>query len=213
MFDHMFDMIAESAEVALAREEYRKVLKGLRAQVLTTPEEGTPEEQETWAEEWHRRVQRLTASLVSDALRGIGLGVPAEDKAVFIQMHGVCAMWRAEAAQRAEEEKQRVAREREEVAAEAEVRVREAVCARQEEMARERERAAEEVGMGESVDEEDKENEEAGDEGASAAMVVSPVATPTKKAKTRCREPEFPTRATPRDDPSYHARTYPATCP
>jgi hypothetical protein len=58
MFDHMFDMIAESAEVALAREEYRKVLKGLRAQVLTTPEEGTPEEQETWAEEWHRRVVR-----------------------------------------------------------------------------------------------------------------------------------------------------------
>ncbi|KIJ11581.1 hypothetical protein PAXINDRAFT_15576 [Paxillus involutus ATCC 200175] len=132
MFDHMFDMIAESAEVALTREEYRKALKGLRAQVLTTPEEGmpeeqetwaeewhrrvglraqvlttleegTPEEQETWAEEWHRRVQRLTASLASDALRGIGLGVPTEDKAVFIQMHGVCAMWRAEAAQRVEE--------------------------------------------------------------------------------------------------------------
>jgi hypothetical protein len=118
-------------------------------------------------------------------LRGIGLGVPAEDKAVFIQMHGVCATWRAEAAQRAEEEKQRVAREREEAAAEAEARVREAVRARQEEMARERERAAEEVGMGEPVDEEDEENEEAGEEGTSAAMVVSPVATPTKKAKTR----------------------------
>jgi hypothetical protein len=58
MFDHMFDMIAESAEVALAREEYRKALEGLRAQVLTTPEEGTPEEQEMWAEEWHTRVVR-----------------------------------------------------------------------------------------------------------------------------------------------------------
>ncbi|KIJ15722.1 hypothetical protein PAXINDRAFT_11313 [Paxillus involutus ATCC 200175] len=171
MFDHMFDMIAESAEVALAREEYRKALKGLRAQVLTTPEEGTPEEQEMWAEEWHRRVQRLTASLASDALRGTGLGVPAEDKAVFIQMHGVCATWRAKVAQRAEEEKQRVAREREEAAAEAEAHVREAVRARQEEMARERERAAEEVGMGEPVNEEDEENEEAGDEGA---IVVPP---------------------------------------
>ncbi|KIJ08138.1 hypothetical protein PAXINDRAFT_18705 [Paxillus involutus ATCC 200175] len=180
MFDHMFNMIVESAEVALAREEYRKALEGLRAQVLTTPEEGTPEEQETWAEEWHTRVQRLTASLASDTLRGIGLNVPAEDKAVFIQMRSVCAIWRAEAVQRAEEEKQRVAREREEEAAEAEARVREAVRARQEEMARERERAAEEVGM----DKEDKENEEAGDKGASAAMVVSPVATPTKKAKT-----------------------------
>ncbi|KIJ20739.1 hypothetical protein PAXINDRAFT_6527 [Paxillus involutus ATCC 200175] len=185
MFENMFDMIAESAKVALAREEYRKALEGLRAQVLTTPEDGTPEEQESWAEEWHIKVQRLTASLVSDALRGIGLGVPAEDKAVFIQMHGVCATWRAEAAQRAEEEKQRVAREREEAAAEAEARVREVVRARQEEMARERERAAEEVGMGEPVDEEDEENEEAGEEGTSAAMVVSPVATPTKKAKTR----------------------------
>ncbi|KIJ16501.1 hypothetical protein PAXINDRAFT_10952 [Paxillus involutus ATCC 200175] len=185
MFENMFDMIAESAEVALAREEYRKALEGLRAQVLTTPEDGTPKEQETWAEEWHRKVQRLTASLASDALRGIGLSVPAEDKAVFIQMHGVCATWRAEVAQRAEEEKQRVAREREEAVAEAEARVREAVRARQEEMARERERAAEEVGMGEPVDEEDEENEEAGEEGTSAAMVVSPVATPTKKAKTR----------------------------
>ncbi|KIJ11653.1 hypothetical protein PAXINDRAFT_15472 [Paxillus involutus ATCC 200175] len=184
MFENMFNMIAESAEVALAREEYRKALEGLRAQVLMTPEDGMPEEQETWAEEWHRKVQRLTASLASDALRGIGLGVPAEDKAVFIQMHGVCATWRAEAAQRAEEEKQQVAREREEAAAEAEARVREAVRARQEEMARERERAAEEVGMGEPVDEEDEENEEAGEEGTSAAMVVSPVATPTKKAKT-----------------------------
>ncbi|KIJ05934.1 hypothetical protein PAXINDRAFT_20841 [Paxillus involutus ATCC 200175] len=161
MFENMFDMIAESAEVALAREEYRKALEGLRAQVLTTPEDGTPEEQELWAEEWHTKVQRLTASLASDALRGIRLGVPAADKAVFIQMHGVCATWRAEAAQRAEEEKQR------------------------EEMARERERAAEEVGMGEPVDEEDEENEEAGEEETSAAMVVSPVATPTKKAKTR----------------------------
>ncbi|KIJ09831.1 hypothetical protein PAXINDRAFT_17089 [Paxillus involutus ATCC 200175] len=170
MFDHMFDMIAESAEVALAREEYRKALEGLRAQVLTTPEEGTPKEQETWAEEWHREVQQLTASLASDALRGIGLGVPAEDKAIFIQMHGVCATWRAKAAQRAEEEKQRVAREREEAVAEVEAHVREAVCARQEEMARERERAAEEVGMGKPVDEEDEENEEAGEEGASAAM-------------------------------------------
>ncbi|KIJ07616.1 hypothetical protein PAXINDRAFT_19205 [Paxillus involutus ATCC 200175] len=184
MFENMFDMIAESAKVALAREEYRKALEGLRAQVLTTPEEGSPEEQETWAEEWHRKVQRLTASLASDVLRGIGLGVPAEDEAVFIQMHGVCATWRAKAAQRAEEEKQQVAREREEVAAEAEARVREAVCARQEEMARERERAAEEVGMGEPVDEVDEENEEAGEEGASAAMVVSPVAMPTKKVKT-----------------------------
>ncbi|KIJ10760.1 hypothetical protein PAXINDRAFT_16306 [Paxillus involutus ATCC 200175] len=159
MFENMFNMITESAEVALAREEYRKALEGLRAQVLTTPEDGTPEEQETWVEEWHRKVQRLTASLASDALRGIGLGVPAEDKAIFIQMHGVCATWRAEAAQRAEEKKQRVAREREEAVAE--------------------------VGMGEPVDEEDEENEEAGEEGTSAAMVVSPVATPTKKAKTR----------------------------
>ncbi|KIJ09455.1 hypothetical protein PAXINDRAFT_17441 [Paxillus involutus ATCC 200175] len=100
-------------------------------------------------------------------------------------MHGVCATWRAKAVQRAEEEKQQVAREREEAAAEAEARVREAVRARQEEMARERERAAEEVRMGEPVDEEDEENEEAGEEGTSAAMVVSPVATPTKKAKTR----------------------------
>ncbi|KIJ06530.1 hypothetical protein PAXINDRAFT_20280 [Paxillus involutus ATCC 200175] len=139
--------------------ENMKALEGLRAQVLTTPEDGTPEEQESWAEEWHIKVQQLTASLVSDTLRGIGLGVPAADKAIFIQMHGVCAMWRAEAAQRAEEEKQRVAREREEAAAE--------------------------VGMGEPVDEEDEENEEAGEEGTSAAMVVSPVATPTKKAKTR----------------------------
>ncbi|KIJ06675.1 hypothetical protein PAXINDRAFT_20128 [Paxillus involutus ATCC 200175] len=31
--------------------------------------------------------------------------------------------------------------------------------------------------------------------------------------KAQCREPEFPMRATPRNDPSYHARTYPATCP
>ncbi|KIJ08554.1 hypothetical protein PAXINDRAFT_18324 [Paxillus involutus ATCC 200175] len=164
MFDHMFNIITESAKVNLAREEYRKALKGLRAQVLTTPEEGTPEEQEMWAEEWHRRVQRLTASLASDTLRGTGLGVPAEDKAVFIQMHGVCATWRAEAAQRVEEEKQWVAREREEAAVEA-------VRACQEEMARERERAAEEVGMGEPVNEEDEENEEAGDEGA---IVVPP---------------------------------------
>ncbi|KIJ11440.1 hypothetical protein PAXINDRAFT_15650 [Paxillus involutus ATCC 200175] len=178
----MFDMITESAEVALALEEYRKALEGLRAQVLTTPEDGTPEEQETWAEEWHRKVVRGPC-LASDVLRGIGLGVPAEDRAIFIQMHGVCATWRAEAAQRAEEEKQRVAREREE--AEAEARVREAVRVHQEEMARERERAAEEVGMGEPVDEEDEENEEAGEEGTRAAMVVSPVATPTKKAKTR----------------------------
>ncbi|KIJ11587.1 hypothetical protein PAXINDRAFT_15583 [Paxillus involutus ATCC 200175] len=59
-----------------------------------------PKEQETWAEEWHRRVQQLTASLASDALRGIGLSVPTEDKAVFIQMHGVCVTWRAEAAQK-----------------------------------------------------------------------------------------------------------------
>jgi hypothetical protein len=58
MFENMFDMIAESAEVALAREEYRKALEGLRAQVLTTPEDGTPEEQESWAEEWHRKVVR-----------------------------------------------------------------------------------------------------------------------------------------------------------
>ncbi|KIJ21906.1 hypothetical protein PAXINDRAFT_6036 [Paxillus involutus ATCC 200175] len=186
MFENMFDMIAESAEVALAREEYRKALEGLRAQVLTTPEDGTPEEQESWAEEWHIKVVR-GPRLASDALRGIRLGVPAADKAVFIQMHGVCATWRAEAAQRAEEEKQRVAREREEAAAEAEAeaRVREAARARQEEMARERERAAEEVGMGEPVDEGDEENEEAGEEETSAAMVVSPVATPTKKAKTR----------------------------
>ncbi|KIJ08762.1 hypothetical protein PAXINDRAFT_18112 [Paxillus involutus ATCC 200175] len=178
MFDHMFDMIAESAEVALAQEEYRKALEGLRAQVLTTPEDGTPKEQETWAEEWHRRV-----------VRGPRLGrAHANASTAMIDsipgMHGVCVTWRAEVAQRVEEEKQRVAREREEAAAEAEARVREAVHARQEEMARERERAAEEVGMDEPVDEEDKENEEAGEEGASAAMVVSPVATPTKKAKT-----------------------------
>ncbi|KIJ10739.1 hypothetical protein PAXINDRAFT_16285 [Paxillus involutus ATCC 200175] len=180
MFENMFDMIAESAEVALAREEYRKALEGLRAQVLTTPEDGTPEEQETWVEEWHRKVVR-------GPRLGRTLGVPAADKAVFIQMHGVCATWRAEAAQRAEEEKQRVAREREEAAAEAEAEacIREAVRARQEEMARERERAAEEVRMGEPVDEEDEENEEAGEEETSAAMVVSLVATPTKKAKTR----------------------------
>ncbi|KIJ11210.1 hypothetical protein PAXINDRAFT_15841 [Paxillus involutus ATCC 200175] len=186
MFENMFDMITESAEVALAREEYRKALEGLRAQVLTTPEDGTPEEQETWAEEWHIKVVH-GPRLASDALRGIGLGMPAADKAVFIQMHGVCATWRAEAVQRAEEEKQRVAREREEVVAEAEAeaRVCEVVCVCQEEMARERERAAEEVRMGKPVDEEDEENEEAGEEGMSAAMVVSPVATPTKKAKTR----------------------------
>ncbi|KIJ09846.1 hypothetical protein PAXINDRAFT_17100 [Paxillus involutus ATCC 200175] len=186
MFDHLFEMIMESPEVTLAREEYRKVLEGLRAQVLTAPEAGMPEEQDMWAEEWSRGVQRLTESLASDMLRGTGVGVPPEDKAVFIQMHSVCATWRAEAAQRAEEEKQQVAREREEAEAEAEAeaRVHETARARQEEMARERERAAEEVEMGEPANEEGEEVEEGGDEGASAAMAVSPVATPTKKVKT-----------------------------
>ncbi|KIJ09423.1 hypothetical protein PAXINDRAFT_17483 [Paxillus involutus ATCC 200175] len=185
MFDDMFDRISESPTVTLAREEFRKALEGLRAQVLTCPEAGMPEEQDMWAEEWSMGVQRLTASLASDALRGIGVGVPPEDKAVFILMHGVCATWRAEAAQRAEEEKQRAAREREEAEAEVEARVRETARARQEEMARERERAVEEVEMGEPTNEEGEEDEEWGDEGASAAMAVSPVATPTKKVKTR----------------------------
>ncbi|KIJ19294.1 hypothetical protein PAXINDRAFT_7791 [Paxillus involutus ATCC 200175] len=147
MFTKLFDMIAEKPEVTAPRDEYKEVFEDLRAQVLTAPEEGMPEEQEMWAEEWHKRLVR-----VSDTLKGTGLGVPSEDKLVFVQMHDTCMRWRTEAAQRAEDEKQQVARERE--AAEVEAHVRETACACQEEMAREKERAVKEVTMGEPASDE-----------------------------------------------------------
>ncbi|KIJ10573.1 hypothetical protein PAXINDRAFT_16412 [Paxillus involutus ATCC 200175] len=172
MFNELFNMIAEKLKITLAQEEYKKALEDLRAQALTAPEEGMPEEQEMWAKEWHKRVQHLTTFIASDVLGGTGLGMPTEDKLIFIQMHDICTRWRSKAAQRAEDEKQRVARERE-------------ACACQEKMARENERAVKEVTMGEPASEECEEGEEGGDEGAGVAMVVSPVAMPTKKGKLR----------------------------
>ncbi|KIK79252.1 hypothetical protein PAXRUDRAFT_16426 [Paxillus rubicundulus Ve08.2h10] len=166
----LFNMITGRPEVSAACNEYKTAIGDLRAQVMTALDEGMFEEQETWCLEWQKRLTRLTT-----ALRGLGLGMPPKDTPSFAATHDTWKRWGAEAAVWRQEAK------------EWEVAVRE-VREREEERIREEERAraaglsevggeAETGGLAEQFQEVGELEEDA------LAMVVSPVATPTRKGK------------------------------
>ncbi|KIL00542.1 hypothetical protein PAXRUDRAFT_129547 [Paxillus rubicundulus Ve08.2h10] len=167
---NLFNMITKKPEVSAAHNEYETAIGNLRAQIMTAPDEGMFEEQEMWCLEWQKRLTCLTT-----ALRGLGLGMPPKDGPSFTAAHNTWKRWEVEAAIRRQEAKEQ------------EVTVREA-REREEEQTREEERAraagSGEVGGGAEVDEPAEQYQEAGElEEDASAMVVSPVAMPTRKGK------------------------------
>ncbi|KIK75537.1 hypothetical protein PAXRUDRAFT_18910 [Paxillus rubicundulus Ve08.2h10] len=158
----LFNMIIEKPEVSAAHNEYETAISNLRAQVMTALDEGMFEEQEMWYLEWQKRL-------------GVGVGHAAQGRPVLYSAHDTWKRWEAEAAiWRQEAEKQKVA-------------VRE-VRECEEEQIREEERAratgSSKVGGGAEVDELAEQFQEAGKlEEDALAMVVSPVAMPTRKGK------------------------------
>ncbi|KAF8835115.1 hypothetical protein BDN67DRAFT_984840 [Paxillus ammoniavirescens] len=136
----------------------------LRAQSLTTPDEGMYEDQEIWCPEWQRKL--LT--------RAWAWACQPNDNKSFVEVHDTWKRWVAEAGARKQEVAQQEAAEREAAERERE-RMEEKEVARVREM-------VEQMATDESLGEEQEggKGEEQG-----LAMVTSPATTPSKKGKGR----------------------------
>ncbi|KIK82462.1 hypothetical protein PAXRUDRAFT_153743 [Paxillus rubicundulus Ve08.2h10] len=157
----LFNMITEKPEVSAARNEYEMAISDLRAQVMMALDKGMFEEQEMWCLKWQKRLTCLTMALRADGLRGLGLGMLPKDGPSFTTAHDTWKRWEAGGREAGKHE---------------------------EEQSREEERARvaglSEVGGGAEVDELAEQFQKASElEEDASAMVVLPVATPTRKGK------------------------------